>query len=384
MCYLEIQNFAFDVVDDLNSLADVTSQEKSEICRTLESYIHQDYGEELGEMMEEFDVTGICYYPKVLKDYKFLSTALQIRKNYDDWSEFICNPTKNVSSTLHSIIKDKEIAFRLAILDSYGMIHLDPSHPFITGECENELIKLCPASSRLSLEHIIYLWSFLERPKFNFDLLNEFLHNAYEIFFNASMPSFRGFLQRESFESIVYRDTFAKNDFVNQLLMSSLSTFLPNFIFSYSEIWKLDFKHFISSAALTMAVCGKCADTLSLFRELFPNIEELMPLIVQKYRVMSTYYLKNASSISDDSEYNKPGHEPVEYLCYEVFSGIPWAEPNLSLESPLYHRGALKEIQEYPEDFTKWKEDPEMDYLYRTLVVPALRAKQGSPVEWKL
>lgn len=209
----------------------------------------------------------------------FFKAAHLVRNNYDEWKNFLEDPTQPLPPVFLGFSENKLLFLHLFLLESMKIFNLDPHHPFFV--CMNvdntNFITLCEEnddSRRItSIEFsrkLVNMWNSFgcpEKETTDVGLMLTLLEESLE----------------RSNESEMLNGSFS----LNVVLCVSLNGSILSSVIRQigGGRLRLHMPHLVGMITLAIAFDDPEADTLEIFCELFPQFPELVS------RVTSSYYL---------------------------------------------------------------------------------------------
>lgn len=305
----------------------------------------------------------------------FYHLAALIRKYHQLWKKYLLDPTEGIPAPLQQIAEDKILCFCLTALEIQGIINLDPSKPFINAEPKADWkFRFNPEITPECKEKMLESWNSLGRPYLGWGI---------------NMQEYERFVSSRRIEepTLFYpQDCDMLFDQIHSILLWDIRVPIEETIYEHDGPPKccleIDFRKISYETSLAIAFEPTDMDTLECIRELFPQYPEMVPAIIQDYYVWALP--RRPEPIKDDLIFNNMKRDKGLDALRKVHSeGVYGCEYSISYKTdlftkvPLFHRGALRQINEHPELFVELEWDCEMYYIKRNLVEPILEAKYG-------
>lgn len=320
----------------IDSLQSISNLEKEERAR---SFFSLDINFSPYLELPRIDDVAVSEHDSVWKEKRNLSmpytAAVLIRRNYETWKEYLSNPCKGVPAAFRSFAEDKALIYYLAALSSHGIISLDPSKPFLDGECVSGEIYIESERPQGYVEHMLSLWDLLGRPEVEH---YDWFERAHEAVFS---PLRNGFRVQEFLKDEINLVGGGGKDWGGKYYglephKDTSSLLRYNHKFPEKAYCRVNATSLIYDISHAMVFDSLNIDTLELIHELYPDSLNLITQSIRFYRLLNTF-----------SPFSK-----------------------LLIRDPL-----LEELQR--EMFEVWSEDSMMKYIYHDLVEPALRRKRN-------
>lgn len=312
---------------------------------------------------------------------QFFQASYTVRKNFPEWKQNLLNPTDKAQFEPGSVLENSGIVFALALLDKCNVINLDPVKPFVIYEQTDEDFQLIDAKVTVDkFMEMVPLWNRLGRPElFDSDLMEKLSDLDFKNLESIGKDKKLTSGNSDCWDIIPEK---VLNEHIDELLRWGLSIPISH---HEGSIFKFDPHKLLISTSLAMALEPEGLDILECIRELFPHDSELIPDIINDYHYKVQTIQKDAEYISFRISMQKVALELKEAMQLrdeEVYGRDSENAPAHGGSCDLYHRGALKQIENYPELFDKWKKCDRMKPIYHALVAPAIRKKLG--IVWNL
>lgn len=217
---------------------------------------------------------------------KLFQAAATIRKNYSEWNEFLRKPSRPPPKVFRSFSDDKMLVFYLFLGEYLNVFHLDPTKTFILGKWVSPstiLIHGKKDSIYADVKFVVYMWKSLGSPWKESRCGKDLAGLAKGL----KRPNART-KQQEDF-CVAWHFWEFSTQFG---LYKSLST--QDYMETDTGRLIFDISFFVEDAATAVAFDHSGLNTLELIRELFSQIQGLVPNIIQTYALLhNNPYKKN-------------------------------------------------------------------------------------------
>lgn len=313
---------------------------------------------------------------------KVFQASYTVRKNFPEWKKYLLNPTDKAQFEPGSVLDNCGIVFALALLDKCNAVNFDPARPFVIYEQTDKDFQLIDAKVTVDkFMEMVPLWNRLGRPElFDSDLMEKLSDLDFKNLESISRDIFSTSGNSDCWDIIPEK---VLNEHIDELLRWGLSIPISH---HEGSIFKFDPHKLLTSTSFAMALEPEGFDILECIRELFHHDSELIPDIIDDYHYKVQTIQKDALYIRFHIMMQEFGLEPkkeaMQLRDEEVYGRDTENVTGRRGSCDLYHRGALKQIENYPELFDKWKKCDRMKPIYHALVAPAIRKKLG--IVWNL
>lgn len=258
---------------------DISEYETSERLRRVEYYLYEVAHKAIPHSRESAkDRAERVYHKECIKIKNisdFYKLAIVIRRNHQEWKNYIADPTISVSRSLQPVAENKALAFCFAVLESLGIVNLDIKKPvFIATPVRG---KIC-LEAKLTLQlakYTLSLWDSLGRPQVSNED-SSFMSRYVRYIFSSQIAS----------EHISYLGSY----FFKMHSLMRDEYFLPINALPQEEDedtiisrYEIDFWKLIDDASLSMAYDTRDSNTLQSISELFPEYPEIIAESIGAY-----------------------------------------------------------------------------------------------------
>lgn len=355
----------YEVPSFVHKFASMSCQEKEE--RSSRVYAHTPacvYSKNTDPKVLKAQVNQRYYFEtrKKIRVLQFYQSCLVIRNNFSEWEKYISHSTDGVPPPLQFIAGDRELIFGLALLDKCGIIHLNPNEQFVGGERVGGNEYYINIDTEITLEcfrDVLPLWGTLGKPSF---FGSNIMDRLSDTDFSNSEFVFA--------ETITKYGVWSTKSTLKEALRKHVDEILKWHFFApiglYEDTYRLDLIQLVGNVSYVMALEGDDTDILECIRLLFPKFRDLVPSIISEYKSECNYI---------PSYFDELIHQIILDVHREAFGcGIVPGRDRCD-KILLQHRGALRQIENHPELFGRWKYLYSREYYH--YVLPALNAKLG-------
>lgn len=281
---------------------------------------------------------------------KFLRAAFLVRSNFDQWNVLVKNPSSKPSSVFKSILDDKLLVFLLFWCDIIMVFHLDPRSPFLDCDRWNkESYIICTNIDHEvgTEEKILDFWAALGMP-------------GKETLWGKDMGELE-MMRSETIGRERRHDNFCLGWYFYRIAYKFDLSFLTDIYNGEASTDEMLFNmtEFVLKASGALAFDMEELSILESLMRLFPQFPPLVANVSKKY-ILDVNEL-NLSTV--DYQHTKYRVLEEEFGCNLMYRSdyVNMFPCNQSL---------LKMFKRYPQLYTRWAADAEMQHLYYMLVAP--------------